>query len=52
MIVQNTAWFEMFLSTNPTEMFNQTILYVCGSPSSAFLFHLSNFPIAAIYIII
>ena len=52
MILQNTVWFEMFLSTNPTEMFNQTIVYVRGSPSSAFLFHLSNFPIAAFYIII
>ena len=52
MIVQNTVWFEMFLSTNPTEMFNQKIVYVRGFRSSAFLFHLSNFPIAAIYIII
>lgn len=52
MIVQNTVWFEMFLSTNPTEMFNQKIVYVRGSPFSAFLFHLLNFPVAAIYIIV
>lgn len=52
MIVQNTVWFEMFLSTNPTEMLNQKIVYVRGLRSFAFLFHLSNFPIAAIYVYI